>query len=277
MPAEAWMSFAPAAVGEWRLTHTPLESKRIIGSCKSPRTTSVAPGSTSSRSPRSPSTIVGRKACSARVACEIRSRKSSATVGAPECAAAVPGNARKPPRTINTRAGTRSAPPRARCCTLLLLDRTPLAGVHSARPGREPEGARRAAVQRERPGAPELARMRAPGGHHGLTLGPETLLREQCTNGPLAQPRQEGECGCARRHDDQDREPPSVRDGHEHEGVGGDAVLDRLLHEQEGQPRHGQPDCGLVEGTTRPQARQAEVTVEEPEEDESDDPGDRRQ
>ena len=59
-------------------------------------------------------TIVGRKACSARVAREIRSRKSSATVGAPECAAAVPRNARKPPRTINTRAGTRSAPPRAR-------------------------------------------------------------------------------------------------------------------------------------------------------------------
>jgi hypothetical protein len=88
---------------------------------------------------------------------------------------------------------------------------------------------------------------------------------------------EEGERGRARRHDDQDREPPSVRHGHEHEGVGGDAVLDRLLHEQEGEPGHGQPDRGLVEGTTGPQARQPEVTVEEPEENESDQPGDRRQ
>ena len=135
-----------------------LESKRIIGSCRSPRTTSVALGSTSSRSPRSPSTIVGRKACSARVACEIRSLKSSATVGAPECADAVPGNARKPPMTINTRAGMPSPRPRDRWCNASPLDRTPPSGCTWALGRRESGWCAQRPVQCERPGAPPLPR-----------------------------------------------------------------------------------------------------------------------
>ena len=149
----------------------------------------------------------GPEGCSARVACEIRSLKSSATVGAPECADAVPGNARKPPMTINTRAGIPAPRPRDRWVQRFSSRPHPAVGVHMGLGRRKrvvraaPRAVRAAgsAASRAEPCSRRVPRSDARAGDASRRAGRERPA------GPVAQ---EGERGRTRRHDHQDREPP---------------------------------------------------------------------